>query len=330
MRIVFVHLNSRIPIHLFLNLRRTRALFPHENITLISNINQRIPEGINLEIFNKSDEWYEVEGRLKHPKNFRNNFWMTSLGRFIALAEFQSNIDDSILHIESDVIISKDFPLDIFKSSVSQITYPVLSNERGIASILFLPSKASSTKLLEQLHASSRKDPYTSDMLILGKLFNESSDVLPLPIGPKGAENYRDFLPDRLLQRWENDIEKFGGIFDGWDIGGFFFGTDPRNARGRSYLQRDVPTEFSEIRAWKIKFSRSREFIEIQHGDSLIPIYCLHLTSKQLSLFRVHLPRRRIEKQIRTRASEYSKFYFRIFVHQALKSISRRISLGLK
>lgn len=328
MRIVYVHLNSRIPFHLFLNLRRTRVLFPNEDITLISNINQRVPKGIKLEIFNKNDEWYEVEERLKHPKNFRNNFWMTSLGRFIALAEFQNITDDSILHIESDVIISKDFPLDIFKHSVSQISYPVLSNDRGIASILYLPDKASSSRLLNQLHASSRIDPYTSDMLILGKLFKESSDVLPLPIGPNGAENYRDFLPHRLLQNWENYIEKFGGIFDGWDIGGFFFGTDPRNARGRSYLQRDVPSEFSEIRAWKIKYSKSRNFIEVEHNNISIPIYCLHLTSKQLSLFKVYLPRKRIQKLIRVREAEYSKFYLRIFVHQALKSLLRRIKFG--
>jgi len=328
-QIVYVHLNSRIPIHLFMNLRRTRALFPSENITLISNVNQIVPKGINLELFAKDDQWYEVENRLGHPKNFRNNFWMTSLGRFMALAEYQNRINDSILHIESDVIISQDFPVSIFENKVSQISFPVLSNERGIASILFLPDKMSSNELLRELQASSLNDPFTSDMLILGNMFRKSSPVSPLPIGPNGVENYRSFLPNQLLERWEKEIKKFGGVFDGWDIGGFFFGTDPRNARGRSYLQRDVPSEFSEIRKWNIKYSKNRDFIDLENNNERIPIFCLHVTSKQLSLFKVNLPRKRIIKLLRVRTSEYSKFYFRIFVNQAFQSLLRRSGFSL-
>lgn len=328
MQIVFVHLNSRIPIHLFMNLRRTRALFPSKNITLISNVNQRVPKGINLELFTKGNQWYEVENRLGHPKNFRNNFWMTSLGRFMAIAEYQNKINDSILHIESDVIISRDFPVNIFENTVSQISYPVLSNDRGIASILFLPDKVSSTELLSELQASSLSDPFTSDMLILGNMFRKSGTVSPLPIGPTGVENYRGFLPNQLLEHWQKDIKKFGGVFDGWDIGGFFFGTDPRNARGRSYLQRDVPSEFSEIRKWNIKYSKTRDFIDLENNNERIPIFCLHVTSKQLSLFKVNLPRKKIIKLLRVKESEYSRFYFRIFVNQALQSLLRRSRLS--
>ncbi|CAN2170302.1 hypothetical protein MCEGKSE7_00044 [Candidatus Nanopelagicaceae bacterium] len=329
MQIVYVHLNSRIPIHLFMNLRRTRVMFPGQNITLISNVNQRIPKGIKLEIFKKGEQWYEVENRLGHPKNFRNNFWMTSLGRFIALVEYQNKINDSILHIESDVIISQDFPVNIFEHAVWQISYPILSNERGIASILFLPDKVSSNELLNELQASSLSDPFTSDMLILGNMFRKSGAVSPLPIGPNGAENYRSFLPNHLLERWEKDIQKFGGVFDGWDIGGFFFGTDPRNARGRSYLQRDVPSEFSEIRKWNIKYSKSRDFIELENNNQRIPIFCLHLTSKQLSLFKVNLPSKRIINLLKVRPSEYSKFYLRIFVNQAFQSLLKRSRFSL-
>jgi len=326
-QIVYVHLNSRIPIHLFMNLRRTRALFPSYGITLISNVKQIVPKGVKLDIFQKSGKWYEVESRLKHPKNFRNNFWMTSLGRFIALAEYQNRTNESILHIESDVIVSSDFPMSIFEQSVLQISYPVLSNERGIASILFLPNRNSSNVLLDELYAASLSDPFTSDMLILGNLFKQSEEVCPLPIGPPGSANYRSFLPKQILQSWEKSIEKFGGVFDGWDIGGFYFGTDPRNARGRSYIQRDVPSEFSEIRSWNIHYSKARGFIELESNNLRIPIFCLHLTSKQLSLFKVKLPNKRMKKFLRKRDSEYSKLYFRILIYQAIQSLRRRLKL---
>ena len=325
MEIVFVHLNSRIPIHLYMNLRRTTTLFPEETVTLISNRNQKVPRGIKVALFEKKTEWLEVESRLKHPKNFRNNFWMTSLGRFIALAEYQSKTLGPILHIESDVIISKDFPLKVFRDSVSQISFPVLSLDRGIASILFLPHVQASKALLDQVLIASQNDAYTSDMLVLGNLFTSDNQVTPLPIGPELKSNYRNFTPEKLFMRWGQERSKFGGVFDGWDIGGFYFGTDPRNARGRSIIQRDVPSEFADVRKWKLKFSKERNFIGIDDGEEITPVFSLHLTSKQLNLFRVQLPRSSVTHFLTQRENEYSIFYKRIFLHQASLALIRRI-----
>jgi hypothetical protein len=280
---------------------------------------------VKVHRYEEKENWSEVENRLKHPKEFRNNFWMTSLGRFIALAEYQSLIKQSILHIESDVIIAKDFPVMAFKHHTSNISFPLLSPERGIASILFLKNENDSNTLVNQLQITARNDPFTSDMLILGELYKNNPDVALLPIGPDSSDSYKNFTPEAIFQRWQKEKTRFLGVFDGWDIGGFFFGTDPRNARGRSFLQRPVPSEFASVENWEIQYSATRNFVDIHENGENLPVYCLHLTSKQLSLFKVKLSQRRIKKFVKKSNTEYSKLYIRIMLHQAILAALRRI-----
>jgi hypothetical protein len=308
-----------------MNLRRTSILFPEEIVTLISNRNQIVPRGVKLEIYEKNYEWYEVESRLGHPRNFRNNFWMTSLGRFIALAEYQRKINSQILHIESDVIISRDFPIDVFRNAVTEICFPVLSLERGIASVLFLPSSETSETLVQQVKKASDSDALTSDMLVLGNLYHSNAKVIALPIGPNVKNNYRSFTPQDLQENWLREVTRFRGVFDGWDIGGFYFGTDPRNARGKSFLQREVPSEFADVKTWKIKFSDERNFVELNSDEGVLPVYSLHLTSKQLTLFKVKLPKKKIEEFLKPSSREYQVFYLRIFLNQAILALIRRL-----
>lgn len=308
-----------------MNLHRTAKLFPKETVTLISNRKQIVPSGIKIEIFEKKSEWYEVESRLRHPRNFRHNFWMTSLGRFIALADYQRKINTQILHIESDVIISGDFPIDVFRNSVTEICFPVLSLERGIASVLFLPNTETSETLVQQVKKASETDALTSDMLVLGNLYYSNANVIALPIGPNEEENYRSFTPGDLRENWITQTSRFRGVFDGWDIGGFYFGTDPRNARGKSFLQREVPSEFADVKTWEMKFSDERNFVGLISDKGVLPVYSLHLTSKQLSLFKVKLSKDKIEKFIRPSLGEYQVFYLRIFLNQAILALIRRL-----
>jgi hypothetical protein len=324
MEIVFVHLNSRIPIHLYLNLIRTSNIFPNIQITLISNQSQLIPKGIKFKIFEKDQEWNELESRISHPRNFRKNFWLTSLGRLQLLAKYQTEIGKPILHIESDVIVSGDFPIKNFYDKVFHIAFPLISLERGIASILYIPNAESSSALLSAIRSESSKNSFTTDMLVLGKLKENFSKVIPLPIGPVDKSSYREFTPYKLIESWQRSMNVFGGVFDGWDLGGYFFGTDPRNARGRSFIQKQVPSEFANVINWELKFCENRNFINIITESGEIPVYCLHLTSKRINLFRKRLIGKKISKFLEHK-KEYSIFNLRIFFTQFLLALIRRL-----
>jgi hypothetical protein len=98
-----------------MNLRRTRRLFPARKIILISNQKQLLPKGVSIFLYNPGATWNQIEVSLAHPKDYRNNFWMTSMARFLALVEYQEVVGKEMIHIESDVILSRDFPFEKFQ-----------------------------------------------------------------------------------------------------------------------------------------------------------------------------------------------------------------------
>lgn len=313
-----------------MNLRRTRRLFPARKIVLISNQKQLLPRRVSIFLYNPGAIWNQIEVSLAHPKDYRNNFWMTSMARFLALVEYQEVVGKEVIHIESDVIVSCDFPFEKFQNLRESISFPIISDERGVASVLYLRDSKASAGLLETLMEELQRDVYTSDMLILGRHFLAEKPVCPLPIGPGGNLNYRKFTPQGIQSNWNSTREEFGGVFDGADVGIYFFGTDPRNSRGRSFLQREIPTEYGDAKQWQLEYSESRNFIDFVFGDLKIPLYCLHVTSKQLSMFRVKLPKNLIKRRIRHSASEKSAIFFRIGFIQAANAIRRRTRKILK
>jgi len=307
-----------------MNLRRTRKLFPEKEIVLITNQKQLLPIGIKTFYYNPGSTWHKIEMSLTHPKNYRNNFWLTSMTRFLAIMEYQSSRDSQILHIESDVIISRDFPFNKFETLDESIGFPVISDERGVASVLYLRDTASSKKLLDTLLSEIEINSFTSDMLILGKLYHRSKTVCALPIGPEGIHKYRDFTASTIQQQWEKGRRHFGGIFDGADVGIYFFGTDPRNARGQSFLQRGIPSEYGNPKEWSLHYSDERNFVDILSDDVEIPLFCLHITSKQLAMFKIRLPKTLIQNRLSHLSNEKRKIYIRVGIIQGVMALKRR------
>ena len=120
-------------------------------------------------------------------------------------------------------------------------------------------------------------------MEILAEFFEENQDkAVMLAFGPESASAYDEsFILERVLPAFEIFI----GIFDGNDIGVYLFGTDPRNARGVSYLGTSIPGNYAQVNKWDFKFDNLRQFINLEFDDTVIPIYSVHATSKQLTLF---------------------------------------------
>ena len=143
MNIVFAHFKTKFPKHLILNLQRTAKLFPEHQVVLITDqdVSKLDIQGLTMFFFDESPEWLEIESLLEHPKDFRGNFWFTSLARFVAISAFMQLNDCPLVHIESDVIISSDFPFEKFSKIESVFAYPVINDNLAIASCLFIRDK---------------------------------------------------------------------------------------------------------------------------------------------------------------------------------------------
>jgi hypothetical protein len=255
---------------------------------------------------------------------------MTSMARFLALMEYQESKNSQILHVESDVILAPDFPMQSFEELNFASAFPIISQVRGVASVLYLQDLESSQKLSKTMFEELKIDNYTSDMLILGKHYSQGNDVCALPIAPGCPKYYRDFTPARIQSEWDKNRELFQGVFDGADVGIYYFGTDPRNARGTSFLQQQIPTEYGITENWNLEYSKKRNFINFLVGNEAIPLYCLHVTSKQLRMFTVKLPKKLVEKRIKKLNRESTEFYVRVAIIQLVTAIRRRIRVALK
>jgi hypothetical protein len=308
--IVFVHLNSRVPLYLRLNIISTLKKFPNAKVVLIQN--NKKPTRIHSRLYHfdylPGVVSLAIENSLSHPKEFRNNFWFSAIQRFDALRSYLENTSEPVLHLESDVIVSKDFPLKIFTANSLKTAFPRVAENRGVASSIFIGDLQTAEKLVQFAKEVCEIDSRTTDMEILAQFSNKYQELTtPLPFGPN---NYDGYTKEFSLGSIQPSHDLFEGIFDGNDIGVFLFGTNPRNRRGASTIRTEISGNYAQVRKWNFKFDESRKFINLEFNGEVLPIYSVHATSKQVALFydltQAHVMRRHLRRDKQT---EYKKYY---------------------
>lgn len=329
MSIVFAHFHSSPPKHLLLNIERTIKLFPEQRVFLLTDKNSPRIRINNLNIFEVSPnrEWIRLENQLAHDKNFRNNFWFTSIARFLAISEFARNHSDEIFHLESDVIIANDFPFKLFTQTKSLFLFPLVSDTLAIASCLYVKNFEAAKYLANFAILEALNDPNTTDMHILRKLTRVNGKKFEmLPTAPSQQSSMPSVDEDFLK---ENDkmMSYFGGVFDGFDLGRYLFGMDPRNKRGFSTLREFDSSVYLNTRELKFSVKNNREFpyvLDVERNQE-VPVFALHIHCKNVNLFKPD----KINKIIEVAVNESSygprrKFYFKTFCNSIKFALFRR------
>jgi hypothetical protein len=334
MIIVFAHFNTTLPKHLVLNLERTIETFPQHDIYLITNLN---PSSINIKkliifTYKPSKIWIELENLLAHDKSFRSNFWFTSLARFIALSEFSSSINQELLHIESDVIISDDFPFDLMLKIESWFAYPVVNESLAIASCLFIKNPDAANYLSQLTISNARINGLITDMHVLGEISKKGSGLFTLLPTSPSQNNALTSVSNNFLHENHQSISFFKGIFDGFDLGMYLFGNDPRNKRGFSTLRKFDTRFYLNVRELNFIIKDDRDFPYIYNfsESQYIPVFALHIHSKNLKLFKIHKNNKEIKRAIKnSKKNSRTVFYPKIFIKSLLSAAVRRINLNL-
>lgn len=274
----------------------------------------------------------EIQSKLSHPSDFRDNFWANTLIRFIALHQYISMFDEQLIHIESDVIISDDFPFSKFENLPKSIAYPMVSPSQGIASILYLRNKISSNLLIEEIERQVSSNPATTDMLILGSLMKRNSESIQiLPSAPAGS---LDISHDASLQ---NNLAYgsayFGGVFDGADIGCFLAGHDPRNSKGWRRVRALIAGNLVNPRDLVFSFSKNRNFLDVSEVNTrrTVPLFNLHIHSKDLRFFKERSAPRILNKRIKnSHLPEAEEFSIRAIAQVIKIALRRRVKFLAK
>ncbi len=323
-----MHLNSRVPQYLRLNLRGMVKLFPGQKIVLIHNkgdLNLKIA-GVTLYKFESSLDFLQIENQLNHPKDFRNNFWFTAIGRFEALRDYVQKTGEQIIHVESDIILAKDFPLAKFQNLEIDIAFPFVASNRGVASTLFLGNLEAAVKLVDFAIAESKAQASITDMEILARIVRHRElKVLILPHAPVERESFNKEMVAPDLESLTSSLKYFGGLFDGNDVGVYLYGSNPRNHRGISKIGEEIDGNFATPSSWNFGFSHQRKFIQIQTTSSVVPMFSVHATCKRKSLFWIY-SRTFVLRRIHKKESSAIKVYPDIIVTMALRKAIKLLS----
>ena len=270
MHFVFVHLGVAKAEHLRPNLQRLQRLFPQIPITLIYSDQNFLDDFQDLPIlfhrYTESKDNAHILNHLSHNSNFRNNFWRYSIERLFALAEWhEMNTEAKMLHLESDILVMPNFPIDNFES-IETISWCSFSDSHDVASIIYSPSYLDTRWMTVELELLLQDDPTLTDMTGLRQL------VLKFP---KRA----NYLNANETQ------DKFGGIFDAAPFGMWLCGRDPRNYKG--ITRRFMPLPESDLDPSSASFTFGRKsHLKVKLQDKqMTSLFNLHIHSKQKVVF---------------------------------------------
>jgi hypothetical protein len=128
-------------------------------------------------------------------------------------------------------------------------------------------------------------------------------------------------------------ILNLGGVFDGFDLGRYLFGDDPRNKRGISTVRENDTRTYLDVRNLNLIMRPERDFPFLSNSESdlYVPVFSLHIHSKNLKLFEIKKSKKIIKNHVLNSKKEPSTiFIFSVFIKSASKSLKQRIKQNVR
>jgi hypothetical protein len=324
----WVHLGpNRIPKYLVKNIERTEEIHPSvKNFIVVDNEkNIHLKIGRNVEVVHLKDtkeNWSEVYVRMQHDLKFRSSFWFNSMARFKALALLMERKElKSVIHIESDVVLSKSFPVQTLSNLEGKLAYPFENPQQGIASVLFVGSYGAIVDLVDFCEIRVQSDSKLTDMTALALFRDQYPDkVVVLPTIPNLEGEYSN----ARYREFTENFETFSGIFDGISLGQYLFGVDSRNNRGFRKVYWNDPNHL--FNPSYVSYEWRNGDLYVTDGQKAYKVFNLHIHSKDLRAFKS----RKLEKLIIKRISQIKshpklEIDLRAFLGALSRSLVRRV-----
>jgi hypothetical protein len=270
MRVVFVHIGENPTPTLYSAAKVAKKALPDAEIFLISDQEKLLESFPGTAVKLKNEEIQPFLNHFikknKELKNLAGGYWLNTLMRLFALNQVaQLNPSEPILHLESDVYLyAQQNELQEFEFSQDLVSYPRLSESRGVASILYSPNSETLLTFSKKLSAILIENQrIINDMDLLGYALNEDL-AMELPSTPHSQE--------------ELGTNRY--IFDGAALGQYLLGIDPIHTNGSvisGYQNADYKFDISSFK-WSIP-QQGKLIITIQNVD--YQILNLHAHSKE-------------------------------------------------
>jgi hypothetical protein len=290
MEIVFVHAGSApLPDHLVDNLVFLKRTTQKTPIKVISQAKYEslLPEDMRLdkrfsfvpiETLQTGPESQTFKERSMMPKDIMNGFWFHTSYRFFLILDYMRQYGVcNVLHLESDVVLLID-PSDIESVFESFAEFAVTMDRiRAIPGIVWFKSVMAAEALAQYMNANTA----VTDMESVGKFVEQNYGFAkPLPTIPKDYAERRG-LP---LNRYCDEIERFGGIFDAAAIGQYMRGVHWINKQGNTRFFQNESSDLT-IDEFQVVYRKQSTSLSVGLKDELLNMHrilSLHLHSKNL------------------------------------------------
>lgn len=248
-------------------------------------------------------------------KEWRTGFWHYTSARFFVIHSFMEKYGvNNVIHIENDVVLyyNCDDVLTVPLLNSGRIHIPFDSYVRNIASILYIPDASTFGQVLSH-YDYSKNDMYNFSVI------REKTDLIdqfPIFVEESVERSGTDVSDERsgtvsgtcvsgersgtisgtisgtcvreraFVSRGWSRFGKY--IFDAAAIGQYIGGVDPRNCATdtRGFINETCVIKYNEegTIVWKIENGIMKPFLRMK-CEKEIPIFNLHIHSKQLALY---------------------------------------------
>lgn len=266
---------------------------------------------------------------------YRAGFWRETSNRFLALARFHQDYEGPLLQVETDNVLFDAIQSVNFESLSPPIAFPMASPQYGLGSILYSRDPASSRVLAKFFDESIRAAPVRSeinDMTRLAEFFHSHPGfVQALPTAAPGM--LKTAFPSGTLfgETATASFESYGGVFDALTLGQYVTGQDPRNFRGRSPIGAFTPGFFPTQPCSLLRAAGDQLFLEDGDGIFDVPVFNIHVHSKQLEFFSSETRPQAMSERVRRLNEQDSWSEFRIWgfwqwFQESLRSVPQRLA----
>jgi hypothetical protein len=290
--VVYVYLGQVLPKYAVASIHRFNIRFPKQNMTFISDIETNLEVVGNLGIrthlvTNPVEAWPELREHRSVDPNFRDGFWLLTLARFQAIAQFMAaHPNESVLQVECDVLLFPNFPFELINSSAKEISYPLVNDNEAAPSLVYFKSEKAVSNLLDFASRQISLRSKLTDMTILHAYWLDYPDhVQILPTNIDQEVGFQPWVTNHLRTSLSEGFDIYNGIFDAATWGQYIGGEDPRNTLGIRRVFHVLKHHAVDPSQFDWFYQPKTESPYVLVGSRKAPIFCLHIHSKDLKFF---------------------------------------------
>lgn len=308
LHLVLIYLGNKVPRYVIQNCNRLAELFDYKVYLFVDSL-RNIPGDVDidarvnlrkLDIIETPDETL-----FGHDKEFRSGFWLHTFNRLLQIKAIHRELgaENSILHIEADMLLMPSFPFNIVLAD--RLKWFRYNNFSDVASLVYYPNLQETDWIHSQLLGELTEDPNLTDMSALRKIREKN---------PSRIEVFQDIF-------MSEDRDQDQGLFDGLSLGSWLCGIDTRNTFGLLLIHengedkaegtKDLGDLVSES-TFNLKDGR----IQVSRNGVMQTLHCLHIHSKDEEILCLdNLDK--VNKLLKLAKDNYpivTKFRFKVFI----------------